>query len=134
MSDRPMTRVSRFRALQPLPGVALAFVAAVVGYWVRYGFVEPERMGAACEAAKPWWCGPRTAFIVFTEWKGFGWLALVLAALAALWFLRGRDHVLLAVFAMAAGGAGMVLYNASHSTVAVIAAVILLAQRRPKTP
>ena len=127
-----MSRRPKLRALQPLPGVALALVAAMAGYVVRYGFVEPERMGAACEAGRPWWCGPRTAFIVFTEWKGFGWLALVLAALAAFWFARGRDHVLLALAAMAAGGAGMVLYNATHSTVAVIAAVIVLAEHRRK--
>ena len=134
MNDRPMPRVSRFRALQPLPGVLLALVAAMAAYWVRYGFVEPEKMGAACEWEKPWWCGPRTAFIVFTEWKGFGWIALATAALAALWFVRGRDPVALALLAMAAGGAGMVLYNATLSTVAVIAAVVLLAQRRQKTP
>jgi hypothetical protein len=133
MSDRPMPRVSRFRALQPLPGVLLALVAAIVAYWVRYGFVEPEKMGAACETAGPWWCGPRAAFIVFTEWKGFGWIALATAALAALWFVRGRDPLLPALFAMAAGGAGMVLYNATLSTVAVIAAVVLLAQHRQKT-
>ena len=128
-----MIRLSNLRTLQPLPGVALAFVTAIIAYAVRYSFIEPEQLGAACEKSGPWWCGPRTAFIVFTEWKGFGWIALALTALAALWFVRGRDPLLPALLAMAAGGAGMVLYNATLSTVAVIAAVVLLAQHRQKT-
>lgn len=129
-----MIRVSGVRALQPLPGVALAMAAATIAYAVRYGFVEPERLGAACEKVGPWWCGPRTAFIVFTEWNGFGWASLTLAALALVWMARRRDPARLALVALAIGGAGLELYNATLSTVAVVAAVLLLAQPRLEAP
>jgi len=120
--------------LQPLPGVTLAFATAAIAYAVRYGFVEPERLGAACEKAGPWWCGPRSAFIVFTEWNGFGWASLALAALALVAMACRRDLALPAMAALAIGGAGLVLYNATLSTVAVVAAVLLLAQPRPEAP
>ncbi|MGH6660340.1 MAG: hypothetical protein ACREB6_02265 [Rhodospirillales bacterium] len=129
-----MSRASRLGALQPLPGVTLAFATAAIAYAVRYGFVEPERLGAACEKAGPWWCGPRSAFIVFTEWNGFGWASLALAALALVAMACRRDLALPAMAALAVGGAGLVLYNATLSTVAVVAAVLLLAQPRPEAP
>lgn len=129
-----MTGVSKFRALQPLPGVGLAVAAAIAGYAVRYGFVEPAEIGALCHAARPWWCGLRTGFIVFTEWQGFGWLSLSLAALAIVWLARGRDALPWALAALATGGAGMVLYNATLSTVAAVTAVIVLAQHRREAP
>ncbi|HEX9569756.1 MAG TPA: hypothetical protein VF987_08775 [Rhodospirillales bacterium] len=129
-----MIRLSNLRTLQPLPGVALAVVTAIIAYAVRYSFIEPEQLGAACEKSGPWWCGPRTAFIVFTEWNGFGWASLALAALAAVWMARRRDPARLALAALAIGGAGLVLYNATLSTVAVVAAVLLLAQPRLEAP
>ncbi len=129
-----MIRMSRLRALQPLPGVALAFAAAIIAYGVRYGFVEPEQFGAACEKSGPWWCGPRTAFIVFTEWNGFGWASLALTGLALVWLARRRDPARLALAALAVGGAGLVLYNATLSTMAVVAAVLVLAQPRLEAP
>lgn len=130
----PTIRIPKLRVLQPLPGAALAFATAIIAYAVRYGFVEPERLGVACEKAGPWWCGPRTAFIVFTEWNGFGWASLALAALSLVWMARRRDPARLALVALVIGGAGLVLYNATLSTVAVVAAVLLLAQPRLEAP
>jgi len=129
-----MIRMTRLRALQPLPGAALAFATAIIAYGVRYGFVEPEQLGAACEKARPWWCGPRTAFIVFTEWNGLGWASLALAALALVWLARRRDPTRLALAALAVGGAGLLLYNATLSTVAVVVAVLVLAKPRHEAP
>ncbi|MEK9752602.1 MAG: hypothetical protein VW338_05240 [Rhodospirillaceae bacterium] len=132
--------IRRISALQPLPGIALATLAYVCGYAVRYGLVEPERFGAACEKAGPWWCAPRTGFIVFTHWNGFGWAGLAIAALGVGLALRAarRDGRLggttpavhaLAMAAMAVGGAGLVLYNSAFSAVAVVAALLLLCRR-----
>jgi hypothetical protein len=129
-----MIRMPDLRALQPLPGAMLTASTALIAYAVRYGFVEPEQLGAACEQSGPWWCGPRTAFIVFTEWNGFGWTSLALAALALVWMARRRDPALLALISLAVGGAGLVLYNATLSTVAVVTAVLLLTQPRREAP
>ncbi|MCW8861145.1 MAG: hypothetical protein OQK07_01835 [Rhodospirillales bacterium] len=126
-----MSRLSStLRALQPLPGVVLAVGAAMVAWAVRYGFIEPERFGAACEGAGPWWCAPRTGFIIFTQWNGFGWVALLLAGFAVVWFVRGADALRLSLMVMAIGGAGLILYNAGSSAVAVVVAVLLLSQHR----
>lgn len=129
-----MPLAARFRALQPLPGVALAALTAFLGYAVRYGLVEPDRFGAACERTNPWWCLPRRLFIVFTEWNGFGWLSLALAAWAAISLFRDRDPLAPALLALGFGGAGLLLYNATFSTVAVVAGVLVLAQHRPQAP
>src|SRR5690606_37045882 len=69
-----------------LGGALLAVACAVAGFAVRYGFVEPVALGEACEGSGLWWCPLRTGLIVFTQWGGFGWIALVAgaAALAAL--------------------------------------------------
>ena len=127
-----MPDASRFRALQPLPGVVLCIMTAVAGYAIRYGFVEPDRLGAACERGNPWWCLPRRLFIMFTEWNGFGLASVALAATAALLLVRGRDPMVLALLALAFGGAGLILYNATFSTVAVVAAALILSHDRPQ--
>lgn len=121
-------------SLQPLPGIFAAALAFCAGYAVRYGLVEPEKFGAACEKAGPWWCAPRTAFIVFTEWNGFGWLSLALAAIAvglmvAAGRTQGQRIHTLAMVTMVTGGAGLVLYNSTFSSVAVIVGLLLLCRR-----
>lgn len=108
-----------------LGGVLLCAASFGLGYWIRYDFVEPEAMGAACERGNPWWCPLRTGFIMFTELNGFGWLALLLALGGLLALIRRSPGVarLLAVVALIAAGFGMILYN---NTMAVPAAVIAL--------
>ena len=118
------------RRLQPLPGVVLAAALSVAGYVVRYVYVEPERFGIACEKDGPWWCLPRTALIIFTQWNGFGQLALFLAAVAGGVWLRGRNPVPLAMMALGVGGAGLFLYNTTLSSLAVVVAVLVLASPR----
>lgn len=125
-----MTIVSRFRILQPLPGVVLAFTALVLAGIVRRHFVEPDLLGLACQTGNPWWCTPRTLFIMFSQWNGYGWASIMFAALAALWLLRGRDPMLFAMVALGFGGAGLALYNVTFSCVAVVVAVLILTQRR----
>jgi hypothetical protein len=119
-----------------LVGVAIAGASAAAAYSVRYAFIEPAEMGAACEAggsvSVPAWCGLRLTLIVATRWNGFGWAAMACAAIAIL--LRARDvrrampSVGIAWAAMACGGAGLVLYNATLSGIALIGAGMLLAR------
>jgi len=130
----PLMSRSRFRALQPLPGVALAAVMAVIATRLRYDFIEPERLGAACEKAGPWWCGARRTLIMATEWNVVGGVALALAGLAAWGYFRhGRDPVFQALAALAVGGLGIVIYNATFSALAIVIAALVLAQHRAQT-
>lgn len=115
-----------------LGGVLLCALCAVAGYAIRYGFVEPEALGAACERTAPWWCPIRTGFIMFTEWRGFGWLAAALAAAALAGLLADRPALTrrCAAAALVAGGLGMILYNAGLAIpAAVIAALCLMRSR-----
>ena len=115
-----------------LGGALLCIAAAAIAYGIRYGFVEPEAMGAACERTHPWWCPIRTGFIMFTQWRGFGWLALALVAAALIALLADRRAACrrIAVAALIAGGAGLILYNASLSAVAVVLAMLCLIRAR----
>jgi hypothetical protein len=125
-----MTVISRFRRMQPVPGIVLAFATAMLAGIVRHNFVEPDRLGLACQTGNPWWCTPRTLFIMFSQWNGYGWASVTFAALAALWFIRGRDSMPFAMIALGFGGAGLALYNVTYSCVAVVVAGLLLTQRR----
>ena len=111
-----------------LGGVLACALAYGVGYLIRYLFVEPEVLGAACERTHPWWCPIRTGFIIFTQWKGFSSLALLLAVGAAVALVRGRrvwSHRM-GFAAVIVAGFGMILYNATMSVPAAILALICL--------
>lgn len=123
-----------YRRAWPLGGVLLATAAALVGFLLRYRFIEPEALGAACADAGPWWCAPRTALIVATEYNLFGWLSLACAIYAIVYRPHGAPA---AHAALLIGGAGLILYNATVSAVAVVLTVLCLAyrtQRPAETP
>jgi hypothetical protein len=117
-----------FTSARPLGGVVLAVAAALLGLGVRYSFIEPEQMGAACEQARPWWCVLRRGLMLATAWNVIGLAALASALLA---FHRDpRLHGRAAHAALALGGAGLVLYNATPASAAVVLALVALALRR----
>ena len=113
-------------------GIIVCAASFAAGYLIRYSFVEPEAMGAACERGNPWWCPLRTGFIMFTEWGGFGWLSMALAvvAVAALWKGSATAARWIAVLALVAAGLGMILYNNTMSAPAAILALICLIRAR----
>ena len=96
------------------------------GYLLRYRFIEPEALGAACAYIGPWWCDPRARLIYATEHNLFGWLSLACAAYA---IVIERYTSYAAHAALLIGGAGLILYNATVSAVAVVLAVLWLAYR-----
>lgn len=117
---------------RPIGGLLACALSFAAGYAIRYDFVEPEALGAACERGHPWWCPLRTGFIMFTEWNGFGWLSLVVAVLSAVSLARRSVGAArwLAFAALVLAGLGMILYNNSMSTPAAILALICLIRVR----
>lgn len=127
-----MITLGRLGALQPLTGFAAAVTAAIAGSILRNVFIEPAHMGAACEIAKPWWCGLRASMILFTHWNGLGWASLVLTLVTAAALLTGRRYIALATVTLIVAGLGITLYNASLSIVCAVAAVLILTNAVPE--
>jgi len=121
-----------FTTARPTGGVLLAAAAALLAAWLRWSFIEPEKIGSACAAAEaPWWCVFRQALMLATAYNLFGALPLAAAVTAIL--ASGRRHLWAGHAALALGGVGLVLYNASLAAIAVVLAVLALAYRRDRT-
>lgn len=126
MSDTSLPLPRLIRGRPALAAVILAALFAGIGYVLRYGLVEPEAIGNMCKSAEAvWWCPVRTGLIVATEWNGLGYAAIACALLTLA--LPRRKAVILAFVAMAIGGAGLVLYNATEAGPGMILALLRLA-------
>lgn len=125
----PLLWLALLGVAQPLGGVLLATITAGLGYAIRYWFIEPETQGAACEGGGPWWCPLRAGIIDATQWGVLGIVAAILAVAAIVLAARGQRSTLPAMAAMAVGGAGLTLYNATWSAIAVVAMGLLLSRR-----
>jgi hypothetical protein len=101
-------------------GPAAAFAAGLAaGAALRFGVVEADGMGARCLTVADLACAARAATVAaFTDLR-LGLLALALSAAA----FKTR-HRTLAAGALAAGGAGLVLYNAVPAAGAVLLAAL----------
>ena len=111
-----------------LLAVIVAALAACIGAAIRYQFYEPDTFGAICYAENPWWCIFRTSIAVASKNYGLGWTATVLTAIAAWRIYTGKPANALLWIAIVLGGCGMILYDATVSTPAVLLATILLAR------
>jgi hypothetical protein len=123
-----------FAARRPaLTAVILTIAFAGIGYFLRYSWVEPEAIGNMCKSAEAvWWCPARTALIVATEWNGLGYAATLLAVLSLI--ASRRLSVPTAIVAMAIGGMGLVLYNATEAGPGLILALLRLAWIERRDP
>jgi hypothetical protein len=110
--------------------LAIAGTAVVLAATARFTLVESPAMAAACDA-EPWQsgCGLRTLVIRSFVEQRIGWGALVVAVAATL--MRRRD---LAGLALAAGGAGAVLYAAGPSVPAALLGLLVFARPSPGVP
>jgi hypothetical protein len=115
-----------------LGGILLCAASIALAQLLRHQVIEPDTVGAACAQDGPFWCPLRTGLIMVTEKGGFGWLAIAGALLALAALIAGRTPAtrVCAAVALAAGGFGMVLYNATIAAPAVVLAVICLTWRR----
>jgi hypothetical protein len=107
---------------------AIAAAALTYGFVMRYSLVENPAIGIACGTSNATWlCATRrTAIALFTP-DAFGWTALGAALLNLL-----RPSVVLWALALAAGGAGIVLYNVALSALAVALLILSLARPAPE--
>lgn len=118
------------KAFRPTPGQAVWFLAvgaAAVGaaLYVRYRIIEVSAVGLACDAGmQSWQCDVRKAATTMFNQSVFSYIALIAAVLSLV-----RPSVVLLTFGLAAGGAGVVLYNGSLSALAL--ALLILSFARP---
>jgi hypothetical protein len=115
-----------FRQNPALLAILVAAIAAAVGAIIRYQFFEPDIFGAICYAEKPWWCVFRTFIAVTSKNYGLGWTSILLVTLAGWRLYRGKSANALCWAAVVLGGCGMILYDATISTPAVLTAIIML--------
>ena len=126
MSEMSLPLPRFIRRRPALTAVVLAVAFAGIGYGLRYSWVEPEAIGNMCKSAQAvWWCPLRTGLIVATEWKGVGYLSVAFALLSLA--PPYRRAIIFAFIAMAIGGAGLVLYNATVAGPGLLLALLRLA-------
>ena len=103
-----------------LGGVALGLALVT-----RYVWIESTEIGLSCAAMPPpWWCEARLVVIRIHQENGWGLVALGtgLISLLTRWYP-------LALFALAVGLFGLVLYNTGLAAVGLLAALILIIRR-----
>jgi len=118
--------IKLFRENPALLAIVVAALAACMGAAIRYQFYEPDTFGAICYAENPWWCVFRSAIAIASKHYGLGWTAILLTAIAAWRIYAGKPANALLWIAIVLGGCGMILYDATVSTPAVLMATILL--------
>jgi hypothetical protein len=114
--------------IEALPGIRwkswLVFGGIVLGaaFAARYLWIEPSTMGLACATLPPpQWCNWREQAILIHQANGWG-LAALAGGIATI-ILRWRWTVALG---LAAGLAGLVLYNAGLAAVGLLLALLRL--------
>lgn len=109
--------------------IAVAVAALAYGFATRYWVVENSSIGIACETgnATTWLCASRRTAIALFIPQTFGLVALGAALLNLL-----RPAVALWAIALAAAGAGIVLYNVALSALAVALLILSLARPVPE--
>lgn len=105
--------------------VAATLIAgALIGTAVRLRGIEPEWIGFLCDPGTgPWWCSLRKALIATFRAGMLGVPAVVLA-LGSLLLPAGVVCRVALVVAAVLGGSGLVLYNTTLASVAVVLVLI----------
>jgi hypothetical protein len=106
--------------------IALAAAAAGLAAALRFLVIEPAHLAWACQVAEgePWWCLPRQAVIVTLRVEALGWASVALGIFA---FVRGG--IPLAMGAVAAGGAGLMLYAAGPAALGLLLGLLRTVRR-----
>jgi hypothetical protein len=99
--------------------------------WLRYGVIQPEAIGILCgQVDAPGWCIPRQWLILWQHYNGWGWVALVSAAIGLFVTLpRPLLRIVLAI-ALLFSALALILYNATHGSLALVLTLLALLRRR----
>lgn len=107
------------------PWILVALAGLGFGFFVRYGLIESTPTGLMCQGTDPaWFCTPRLRIVQFNFWNGWSWAALAGGVLATLFGWRAAIAL-----GLAAGAAGLVLYNAGPAGFGLLLAVMRLVRR-----
>lgn len=107
--------------------ITLGFLALGYALYMRYMAIELTSVGLTCQAgAQTWLCTTRQFVMALFNNSVFGWVALAAAVLNLI-----RPSLLLFGIALAAGAAGVVLYNAGLAGLALALLVVSFARRAP---
>jgi hypothetical protein len=122
MTSRPLFRPT---AQQTCWLITLGFLAVGYALYMRYMAIELTSVGLTCQAgAQTWLCSTRQFVMVLFNNSVFGWVALAAALLNLI-----RPSLFLFGIALAAGAAGVVLYNAGLAGLAL--ALLIVSFARP---
>ena len=107
--------------------ITLGFLALGYALYMRYMAIELTSVGLTCQAgAQTWLCSTRQLVMALFNNSAFGWVALAAALLNLI-----RPSLLLFGIALAAGVAGVVLYNAGLAGLALALLVVSFARPAP---
>ena len=124
MTQRPLFRPT---AQQTSWLITLGFLALGYALYMRYMAIELTSVGLACQAgAQTWLCATRQFIMTLFNNSVFGWVALAAALLNLI-----RPSLFLFAIALAAGAAGVVLYNAGLAGLALALLVVSFARPAP---
>ena len=107
---------------------AVGTIAIGSALYLRYRMIEETAVGLACEAGlRTWLCEIRRAATALFSHSVFGYVALAAAVLNLV-----RPSIVLFTLGLLAGGAGVVLYNAALSALALAFLILSLARPAPE--
>jgi hypothetical protein len=107
---------------------ALGVVAFGSALFLRYRVIEESAVGLACDAGlRTWMCEIRRIATLMFNNSVFSYVALAAAALNLM-----HPSVVLISLGLLAGGAGVVLYNAGLSGLALALLILSLARPAPE--
>jgi hypothetical protein len=110
--------------------VAVSAVVAAFAAVLRFQLIEPQSIGILCSGAgAPWWCLPREAVVLAFHFEVMGALALLLGIAA--FFDDEPRGTRLAWVALPFAAAGLVLYNATWATPAILLGLMAVVRSRP---
>ena len=107
---------------------AVGVVAIGSALFLRYRVIEESAVGLACDAGqRTWTCEIRRIATLLFNNSVFSYVALAAAVLNLM-----HPSVVLLTLGLLAGGAGVVLYNAGLSGLAVALLILSLARPAPE--
>lgn len=101
---------------------AIVILVAIAVTWLRYGFIEPSDAAHACDGTTgPWWCGVRDTIVQGFLTYGYGYAAVLAAALAVVW-----RNTFTAVLAASLGVVALQLYCYEGGALALLIGALRL--------